>query len=273
MDSPHPGPVDGKPVGTRAGDAGGDTGGRPGDRPGSVVVLAYDGAGADEAGALVEILTLAGVSVVIASVEAKPVTSYHGRLVPERAASGLGPVAALVVPGGMGVRTAAANPILLDAIERLGRRATWLGATSTGSVLLAAAGLADHARITTHWLAGALVDTVGERSIEVVDAPFVEHGRLLTAGGPASTATLAFRLVGAIAGVEAEDRTRAHYAPKPDSDSRYQRPDRGRLPARVRRALSLRGLGRKRVDDEYHPFDPRGEAEVVIIDLDAELGR
>ena len=233
------------------------------DRP--VVVLAYDGTGADEAGAVVEILTSAHIPVVIASVEANPVTTYHGELVPQQAAAEVGPIHALVIPGGMGVKTASGNGALLGAIRRLADQATWLGATSTGSVLLAAAGLADNARVTTHWLAGDMIGSAPGASIEVVNQPFVEYGRLLTAGGLASTATLAFRLIGAIAGTEAEDRARRRYTPPPSAtDERYRRRPR----ARFREILGVDRWGRKSLIDEHHPMDPTGEAGIVVIDLD-----
>lgn len=233
-----------------------------------VVVLAYDGTGADEAGAIVEILTSAHISVVIASVEATPVTTYHGELVPQQAAAEVGRIHALVVPGGMGVRTAARNPALLGAIRQLAEQATWLGATSTGSVLLAAAGLADNARVTTHWLAGDMMSSDSGRAIEVVNQPFVEYGRLLTAGGLASTATLAFRLIGAIAGTEAEKRARHHYTPSSSIDDRYRRRARGWSRTRLREIFSVDRWGRKRLVDENHPMDPTGRAEIVVIDLD-----
>lgn len=42
--------------------------------------MAYDGVAADESGVLVEILGVAGIPVVIASVRAAPATSYHEAL-------------------------------------------------------------------------------------------------------------------------------------------------------------------------------------------------
>ena len=221
-----------------------------------VVLLAYDGVAADEAGALVEILTRSGIEVIIASVESHPITSYHGRVVPECSAADLGDCGALVIPGGMGVRAAAENPELLSAIRRLAMSAAWLGATSTGSILLTAAGLARRSRVTTHWLAG---DMITERGVELVDRPFVEHGRLLTASGLASTATLSFRLVGALSGTGAEREARARYQPgsAPDTRSGRRRP-------------WWRTLGRKQVVTVRHHVDPNGAADLVILHLEPD---
>lgn len=226
--------------------------------PASVVLLAYDGVAGDEARTLVEILNVGGVAVVIASVEAAAITSFHGRVTPHRSAAELGSCAALVIPGGMGVQSASDNQPLLTAISDLGQRATWLGTTSTGSVVLAAAGLIDGATVTTHWLAAELM---GHHDVELSTEPFVEHGRCLTAAGLASTATLAFRLVAAIAGTENEQRARAHYRPGTPSDRRYERPPHWSKTA------WWKDVGRRRVQTEVHSIDPEQVAEVVLLDI------
>ncbi|MDH3296532.1 MAG: DJ-1/PfpI family protein, partial [Acidimicrobiia bacterium] len=170
---------------------------------GPIVILAYDGIAADEASVLVDILSDAGLEVMIASVQARPVTSYNGRVVPTLGAVDIGRCSAVIVPGGLGVRTTSENQGVLNAIAQLAAQARWLGSTSTGSVLLAAAGVIDGARVTTHWLAG---DLITKRGLELVDEPYVEWGRLLTASGIVGTATLSFRIVGALLGVQAENR-------------------------------------------------------------------
>lgn len=239
------------------------------DDPGPVVILAYDGLAADEASVLVEILTTAELDVVIASVLAESVTSYHGDVVVARRAAEIDRCSALLVPGGLGVRSTAENPAVLRAIAELSTNARWLGATSTGSVLLAAAGIIDGARVTTHWLAG---DLITDRGLELADEPLVEWGRLLTASGIVGTADLSFRLVGALLGHRAESRVRAVFVPPPsDADPRYQRSSR-RWWRRVITLLQGRADGshRKRVVDEDRVLalmDPDGRAEVIVLDL------
>ncbi len=159
-----------------------------------------------------------------------------------------------IVPGGMGVRTAATDERLLDAVRQLASQSLWLGATSTGSVLLAAAGLANGARATTHWLAQDLIETWG---ITAVDEPFVEHGRLLTASGLGSSATLAFRLVGALHGMAAEEATRDHY--------------RSSAATPAKRSQRYWGWGKRRhrVASRPEPAFVERASEVVLLDLDA----
>ena len=76
----------------------------PADDPGPVVILAYDGLAADEASVLIEILSTAKLDVTIASVLAKPVTSYNGQVVVARQAAEINRCSALLVPGGFGKR-------------------------------------------------------------------------------------------------------------------------------------------------------------------------
>ncbi len=239
------------------------------DDAGPVVILAYDGLAADEASVLVEILTTADLDVTIASVLAEPVTSYHGEVVVARRAADIDRCSALLVPGGLGVRSTAENPAVLRAIAELSTKARWLGATSTGSVLLAAAGIIDGARVTTHWLAG---DLITERGLELSDEPLVEWGRLLTASGIVGTADLSFRLVGALLGHQAETRVRAVFVPPPsDADPRYQRTSRRwwrRLASLLRGRAD--GSSRKQVVDEdriLSVMDPDGRADVIVLDL------
>ncbi len=222
-----------------------------------VVLLAYDGIAADEAGIITEILTDAGTPVIVAAVQVHDVTSFHGSVRATVSAADLGPCGALIVPGGMGVRTAAADESLLEAVRRLASQSTWLGATSTGSVILAAAGLANGARATTHWLAQDLIEVWGMTS---VDAPFVEHGRLLTASGLGSSPTLAFRLVGALHGTEAEETARNRY-----------RPSKSTTPVRSQRFWGW-GKRRHRVAAQAEPAFVERASEVILLDLSPAPG-
>jgi len=236
---------------------------------GPIVMLAYDGIAADEASVLVDVLSAARLDVIIASVQAKPVTSYNGRVVPSRRAIDIGRCSALIVPGGLGVASTAQDAAVLGAIVQLASQSRWLGATSTGSVLLAAAGVIDGARVTTHWLAGEMIT---DRGLELADETYVEWGRLLTAAGIVGTATLAFRIVGALLGAETEKRIRDQFVPPETSrDRRYDRESRSWW----RALLDTIGGGRlvrsgKRVVDEeflLSTIDPAGQADVIVLDL------
>jgi transcriptional regulator GlxA family with amidase domain len=136
-------------------------------------------------------------------------------------------------------------------------------------VLLAAAGVIDGARVTTHWLAGEMIT---DRGLELADESYVEWGRLLTAAGIVGTATLAFRIVGALLGAETEQRIRDRFVPpRTGHDRRYDRKSRSWWRAIVE-AIGQGDWarsGKRVVDEEFllSTIDPAGQADVVVLDL------
>jgi len=86
----------------------------------------------------------------------------------------------VLVPGGIGCARAAADLVLLDWLRTVAPRCQWMAASSTGTVVVAAAGLlGDHAA-ATHWLAGDLLAGYGSQpSPERI----VEIGRIITCEG------------------------------------------------------------------------------------------
>ncbi len=78
----------------------------------------------------------------------------------------------VLVPGGLGCASAAADPVLLDWLRLVAPRCDWLAASSTGTVVVAAAGLLGRRPAATHWLAGNLLEAHGssvsaERIVEI----------------------------------------------------------------------------------------------------------
>ena len=87
----------------------------------------------------------------IASLDGRPVpASSTLELTPTIALDKIGKVEILFVCGGINVREAVSNPLLM-ALRRLGERRVGLGALCTGGYALARAGLLDHYRATIHW--------------------------------------------------------------------------------------------------------------------------
>ena len=106
-----------------------------------------------------------------------------------------GPVDTLVVVGGGGFSAAARDPELLAGLRRLAGPARRVAAVCTGAFVLAAAGLLDGARATTHW---AYCDELAARhpSVRVVpDAIYVCDGRLATSAGVTAGIDLALALL------------------------------------------------------------------------------
>lgn len=61
------------------------------------------------------------------------------------------PDALVVIGGGAETLPALGNAELIEYVRRAGQQAEWVAATSTGSLLLAAAGLLEGRLATTHW--------------------------------------------------------------------------------------------------------------------------
>ena len=83
----------------------------------------------------------------------------------------------LVVAGGPGARRAIGDPAIVDWVARASRRARRTTSVCTGSYLLAAAGLLNGRRATTHW---EYCDAMAERYPAVhidPDPVFVRDGR------------------------------------------------------------------------------------------------
>lgn len=101
----------------------------------------------------------------------------------------------LVVPGGPNWLHTISDAGLVDQIRRLSGQSTRTASVCAGAFALAAAGLLDGRRATTHW---ELADQLARRfpRIEVDrDAIFVEDGPVITSAGVTSGIDLALALV------------------------------------------------------------------------------
>ncbi|MFI6588456.1 GlxA family transcriptional regulator [Embleya sp. NPDC050493] len=101
----------------------------------------------------------------------------------------------LMVVGGPGVRDACADPTLVDWIADTARSAPRIASVCTGVFLLAAAGLIDGHRVTTHWRRAEELARAHPDAIVDADPIFVRHGRLWTSAGVAAGMDLALALV------------------------------------------------------------------------------
>jgi transcriptional regulator GlxA family with amidase domain len=101
----------------------------------------------------------------------------------------------LVVAGGEGTRRAIDDRAIVDWVARASRRARRTTSVCTGSYLLAAAGLLDGRRATTHW---AFCDGLSERypAVELDPEPvFIRDGDIWTSAGVTAGMDLALALV------------------------------------------------------------------------------
>lgn len=223
----------------------------------TVAVAVYDG---------VELLDVAGPVQVLdtAARVSSDMAAYRPVLVAERAgfvrtAAGVPLVAdrswhdlttidTLLVPGGLDPRAATLRPLVEPALvswlrTEPARSAARIVSVCTGAHLLAAAGLLDGRRATTHWATAALLADDHE-SVEVVpDAIYVRDEPFWTSAGVSAGVDLALALVAADHGHDLARRVAqwlVAYLRRPGGQSQFSafvRPHRS-VPERIAELLT-----------------------------------
>jgi transcriptional regulator GlxA family with amidase domain len=106
-----------------------------------------------------------------------------------------GAIDTLVVVGGEGADDAAGDPDLVDWVRRAAARSRRVASVCTGAFVLAAAGLLDGRRATTHWAACERLANAYPRVTVEPDPIFVEDGNVWTSAGVTAGMDLALALV------------------------------------------------------------------------------
>ncbi|MFG2026258.1 GlxA family transcriptional regulator [Streptomyces sp. NPDC048825] len=129
-----------------------------------------------------------------ATLDGAPVRATSGlTLVPDHALADAPAPHTLLVPGGNGTRNP--DPDLVAWLREHGPRAERLVSVCTGALLLAAAGLLDGRRATTHWASCDMLAR-DHPAIDVDPDPiFVRDGNVATSAGVTSGIDLALALV------------------------------------------------------------------------------
>ncbi|MFF4895015.1 GlxA family transcriptional regulator [Streptomyces sp. NPDC001068] len=166
----------------------------------TVLVVLFDGVQSLDVTGPVEVFTGAEVQapgsyrVRTASLDGAPVRTSSGlTVVPDTTLAGAPGADTLLVPGGQGTRSP--DPALVDWLRAHGPLTGRLVSVCTGAVLLAAAGLLDGHRATTHW---AYCDKLARDhpAVDVRPDPiYVRDGRIATSAGVTSGIDLALALV------------------------------------------------------------------------------
>jgi len=168
-----------------------------------VVIVSFDAA---------QILDVTGPLEVFSSASRfLPSVAYRTRVVSERggavlASCGLefasspitevsGPVDTLMVAGAADMDVVVADSELLDQVRRLASDARRVTSVCSGAFVLAAAGLLEGRRATTHWAeCGLLDDTYADVTVDP-DAIYVHDGNVWTSAGVTAGIDLALALV------------------------------------------------------------------------------
>jgi len=172
-----------------------------------VAIVVYDGVLGSECEAFSSILGLADhAEVLVVGARHGWYSGPGGRQAVDLCFDEVDRVDIVVVPGGLGCERAADDPELREFLGRMERAADWVVASSTGSVLLASAGLLQGSSAATHWLAGDLLRRYGS---EADSRRLVTTGNVITCEGQISAVDAAFGLVERLDGAPAAARIRA----------------------------------------------------------------
>ena len=150
----------------------------------------------------------------------------------------------LVVAGGLGVEQACKDPSLIEWVRSMAPRVRRMVSICTGAFILAAAGLLDHRRVTTHWMFSELLARTFPSIRVDSNLLFARDGKIYSSGGITAGIDLALALVEEDLGREitlAVARTMVVFPHRPGGQSQFSayldvrevknRPDIGELQA------------------------------------------
>lgn len=105
----------------------------------------------------------------------------------------------LLVPGGPGQSALMEDGPVHEWLRKAHETTTWTTSVCTGSLILAAAGLLEGKRATSHWTA---MEELGSLGAEATAERVVFDGKIVTAAGVSAGIDMALALVARIAGEE-----------------------------------------------------------------------
>jgi putative intracellular protease/amidase len=130
---------------------------------------------------------------VVVGERKEPMTTDTGlAITPERTFVEVPKPFAIVVPGGPGSVAAMGNEAVQGYLRSAAPQAEVMGSVCTGALVLAATGLLEGRRATTHWAYAAELDKLGGRYVR---ERWVEDGKFITAGGVSAGIDMALALV------------------------------------------------------------------------------
>jgi transcriptional regulator GlxA family with amidase domain len=187
----------------------------------NIAILLYDRLTALDAIGPYEVLSrVPGARVTFVAAEAGPVTTDNGMLtiLAERSIADVPAPEVVLVPGGPGEVAVRAGAAVLDWLHVAHETSTWTTSVCTGSLVLAAAGLLDGRRATSHWLA---LEKLREMGVDATEERVVTDGKLVTAAGVSAGIDMALALAARIAGEQVAQAIQLgiEYDPQPPFDA------------------------------------------------------
>jgi transcriptional regulator GlxA family with amidase domain len=175
----------------------------------------------------------AAYEIILVSSDGANIKASNGlTLTAELAATEVGQLDTVIIPGAYGMITKPFEKILMDAVTTLTSESKRIASVCTGSFLLAQAGLLDDRNATTHWTQTALL----ARSFPLVkvmpDSLFVRDGDIITSAGVSSGIDLALAIVEDDFGPDVASKVARQmvvFLQRPGGQSQFSAPSRDHL--------------------------------------------
>jgi transcriptional regulator GlxA family with amidase domain len=182
-----------------------------------IAILLYDRFTALDAIGPYEVLSrLPGADLSFVAGETGPVRTDNGMLtvLAEHSLEEVTRPDIVLVPGGPGEVAARAGEPILEWLRKVNETSTWTTSVCTGSLILAASGLLEGRRATSHWLA---LEELRRLGAEPVSERVVRDGKIMTAAGVSAGLDMSLSLAAEIAGEEVAQAIQLgiEYDPKP----------------------------------------------------------
>jgi transcriptional regulator GlxA family with amidase domain len=142
-------------------------------------------------------------------------TDLPFRIIPERTLAEVPEPYGIVVPGGLiGPFHAMASEAIMSWLGAAAKKAAFVSSVCTGSLVLAALGLLEGKKATTHW---AFLPHLARFGAQPVKGRWVEDGNIITAAGVSAGIDMALALASRIAGEPAARAAQLvlEYEPEP----------------------------------------------------------
>jgi transcriptional regulator GlxA family with amidase domain len=152
---------------------------------------------------------------VVVGERKEPMTTDTGlAITPDRTFAEVPRPFAIIVPGGPGSVAAMGSPAVQGYLRSSAPQAEVVGSVCTGALVLAAAGLLEGRRATTHWAYSSELEKLGARYVR---ERWVEDGKLITGGGVSAGIDMALALAARLTDAATAQRIQLgiEYDPRP----------------------------------------------------------
>jgi putative intracellular protease/amidase len=186
-----------------------------------IAILIYDRFTALDAVGPYEVLSrLPGAKVTFVAEEPGVKRTDTGQLalLPDASLADIAHPEVVVVPGGPGEVSVRAGEPALEWLGRAHKSSVWTTSVCTGSLILAAAGLLEGKRATSHWLA---MEELGKLGALPVQERVVFDGKIITGAGVSAGIDMSLALAARIAGEQVAQAIQLgiEYDPQPPFDA------------------------------------------------------